>query len=89
MHVISIHSNVNVFQVVQEIWSLPQNQKCADCGKDDPDWASINLAIVICKHCAGVHRDLGVHNSKVRSLKMDVKIWNDTIKNVSRSRVYS
>jgi len=69
--------------VIGEIWQVETNRKCADCGREDPDWSSLNLAIVICKHCAGVHRELGVHNSKVRSLKMDVKVWDDSMRTVS------
>src|SRR5271163_4973829 len=37
----------------------------------DPDWASINLGILVCKECSGVHRSLGTHISKVRSLTLD------------------
>ena len=43
------------------------NDKCADCGKPEPDWASLNLGILVCIECSGVHRNLGVHISKVSS----------------------
>jgi len=47
------------------------NNHCADCGSAKPEWASINLGITLCIHCAGVHRGLGAHISKVRSIVLD------------------
>merc|ERR1712173_461441 len=48
-----------------------ENKICADCGKRDPEWVSINTGVVICIACCGVHRGLGTHISKVRSLMLD------------------
>lgn len=47
------------------------NNFCADCDTEYPEWASINLGILTCIECSGVHRRLGVHISKVRSLHLD------------------
>ena len=47
------------------------NPVCADCGNRDPNWASINLGVLMCIQCSGIHRSLGVHVSKIRSLTLD------------------
>ena len=48
------------------------NAACADCNsKTNTDWVSINLGVIICIECSGVHRSLGTHVSKVRSLTLD------------------
>lgn len=53
------------------ILKVSGNNKCADCGSPEPIWASLNLGITLCIECSGVHRSLGVHLSKVRSLNLD------------------
>lgn len=60
-----------------QILRIPGNARCCDCGNTDPKWASINLGITLCIACSGVHRSLGVHYSKVRSLTLDV--WEPEI----------
>lgn len=47
------------------------NEVCADCGDRNPSWAAINLGVFICIACSGVHRKMGTHVSKVRSLDLD------------------
>uniref|UniRef100_A0A803YGE5 Arf-GAP domain-containing protein n=1 Tax=Meleagris gallopavo TaxID=9103 RepID=A0A803YGE5_MELGA len=37
----------------------------------DPTWASLNLGALICIECSGIHRNLGTHVSRVRSLDLD------------------
>uniref|UniRef100_A0A3B4Y2V0 Arf-GAP with coiled-coil, ANK repeat and PH domain-containing protein n=1 Tax=Seriola lalandi dorsalis TaxID=1841481 RepID=A0A3B4Y2V0_SERLL len=57
--------------ILQRIQCLPGNEQCCDCSQADPRWASINLGILLCIECSGIHRSLGVHCSKVRSLTLD------------------
>ncbi|KAK6516251.1 hypothetical protein TWF506_006160 [Arthrobotrys conoides] len=50
-----------------------ENGRCADCGSTvKTEWVSINFGIVLCIECSGIHRSLGTHISKVRSLTLDV-----------------
>ncbi|XP_010086049.1 PREDICTED: arf-GAP with Rho-GAP domain, ANK repeat and PH domain-containing protein 1 [Pterocles gutturalis] len=67
------------YEVAEKIWSNKANKYCADCWAQSPDWASINLCVVICKQCAGQHRSLGSNISKVQSLKLDTSVWSNEI----------
>ncbi|KAI4815708.1 hypothetical protein KUCAC02_005843, partial [Chaenocephalus aceratus] len=66
-------------EVADRIWEEPSNSLCADCEAPKPEWAAINLCVVVCKRCAGEHRGLGPSISKVRSLKMDRKVWTEEL----------
>ncbi|KAE8734270.1 ADP-ribosylation factor GTPase-activating protein AGD2 [Hibiscus syriacus] len=61
---------------------LPYNQ---ECNSHEPDWASLNLGILLCIECSGAHRNLGVHISKVRSLTLDVKVWEPSVVELFRT----
>ena len=53
---------------------------CADCGSGSKvEWVSINLAIILCIECSGIHRSLGTHISKVRSLTLDINSFTADI----------
>ncbi|KAK8217424.1 splicing factor [Zalaria obscura] len=41
----------------------------------DPRWASWNLGIFICIRCSGIHRGMGTHISRVKSVDLDS--WTD------------
>ncbi|XP_049447878.1 arf-GAP with Rho-GAP domain, ANK repeat and PH domain-containing protein 1 [Epinephelus fuscoguttatus] len=75
----SIRSALSSSQVALRLWENPDNKVCGDCGSANPEWASVNLLLVICQACAGQHRALGTNLSKVRSLKMDNKVWTEPL----------
>ncbi|RUS17252.1 hypothetical protein BC937DRAFT_90211 [Endogone sp. FLAS-F59071] len=58
-------------QLLKLVREMAGNDQCADCQATEPQWASINIGTILCIECSGIHRSLGVHVSKVRSLTLD------------------
>ncbi|KAM6132160.1 arf-GAP with GTPase, ANK repeat and PH domain-containing protein 1 isoform 2-T2 [Phoenicopterus ruber ruber] len=61
----------NEAMALQSIRNIRGNSHCVDCEAHNPDWASLNLGALICIECSGIHRNLGTHLSRVRSLDLD------------------
>eukprot|EP01136_Pigoraptor_vietnamica_P038836 Opistho-1_new@108694 len=58
-------------QALHELLLLDDNKFCADCPTRGPRWASWNLGIFLCMRCAGLHRNLGAHITKIKSITLD------------------
>ncbi|XP_036029184.1 arf-GAP with GTPase, ANK repeat and PH domain-containing protein 1 isoform X8 [Onychomys torridus] len=56
---------------LQSIRNMRGNSLCVDCDAQNPNWASLNLGALMCIECSGIHRNLGTHLSRVRSLDLD------------------
>ncbi|XP_048475974.1 arf-GAP with coiled-coil, ANK repeat and PH domain-containing protein 2-like [Rhincodon typus] len=82
---------------LEQVQGIPGNAQCCDCNEHLPEWASINLGITLCIECSGIHRSLGVHFSKVRSLTLDswepellklmCELGNSTINQIYEARI--
>ncbi|KAI0638890.1 hypothetical protein C8Q77DRAFT_1162914 [Trametes polyzona] len=59
-------------RTLRELLKRPENKACADCKRNDPRWASWNLGVFLCIRCSGIHRSMGTHISKVKSVDLDV-----------------
>ncbi|KAJ3565636.1 hypothetical protein NP233_g7503 [Leucocoprinus birnbaumii] len=59
-------------RTLRELVKRPENKVCADCKRNDPRWASWNLGVFLCIRCSGIHRGMGTHISKVKSVDLDM-----------------
>ncbi|XP_051162231.1 arfGAP with SH3 domain, ANK repeat and PH domain-containing protein isoform X1 [Leptopilina boulardi] len=58
--------------IIRCVTRLPGNDQCCDCSsQNDATWLSTNFGIIVCIECSGIHRDLGVHISRIQSLTLD------------------
>ncbi|XP_019737763.1 stromal membrane-associated protein 1-like isoform X1 [Hippocampus comes] len=57
--------------ILSKLLREDENKYCADCEAKGPRWASWNLGVFMCIRCAGIHRNLGVHISRVKSVNLD------------------
>ncbi|TQV98098.1 stromal membrane-associated protein 1 [Cordyceps javanica] len=61
---------------IKNLLKLEANKICSDCKKNKhPRWASWNLGVFICIRCSGIHRGMGTHISRVKSVDLDS--WTD------------
>ncbi|XP_057178403.1 arf-GAP with SH3 domain, ANK repeat and PH domain-containing protein 1 isoform X3 [Triplophysa rosa] len=57
--------------IIDDVLRMPGNEVCCDCGAPDPKWLSTNLGILTCIECSGIHREMGVHISRIQSIELD------------------
>ncbi|KAI8143277.1 hypothetical protein BJV82DRAFT_538963 [Fennellomyces sp. T-0311] len=69
--------------ILKGLLRSPANKYCADCKRKDPRWASWNLGIFVCIRCSGIHRSMGTHISKVKSVDLDTWV-PDQVDNMVR-----
>lgn len=63
-------------QILKQLLKEPANKTCVDCKTSkNPRWASWNLGCFVCIRCSGIHRSMGTHISKVKSVDLDA--WTD------------
>lgn len=63
-------------QTIKTLLKLEDNKSCADCKRNKhPRWASWNLGVFLCIRCSGIHRGMGTHISRVKSVDLDS--WTD------------
>lgn len=60
---------------IESLIEIEGNKTCIECKNTKPKWASVNNGVFLCLKCAGIHRNLGVDVTIIRSLQIDS--WDD------------
>ena len=61
---------------LKQLVKIESNKSCADCKRNKhPRWASWNIGVFLCIRCSGIHRGMGTHISRVKSVDLDS--WTD------------
>ncbi|KAG0139744.1 hypothetical protein CROQUDRAFT_54288 [Cronartium quercuum f. sp. fusiforme G11] len=63
--------NARHAETLKAMLRRPENKTCADCKRNDPRWASTNLGCFMCIRCSGIHRSMGVHITRIKSIDLD------------------
>jgi len=59
-------------KLLNHLLQKPENKYCADCSSPNPNWASTNIGVFLCIKCSSIHRQLGTHISKIKSINLDL-----------------
>ena len=59
-------------KLLNHLLQKPENKFCADCSSPNPNWASTNIGVFLCIKCSSIHRQLGTHISKIKSINLDL-----------------
>lgn len=85
-----MEENKKQLAALRRLLERPENRSCADCtgggAASRATWASINTGVFICMRCAGIHRGLGVHISKVSSPSFP---WTSSLVSCTRTYTWS
>ena len=69
-------------KILETLLKQEQNRECADCNSKTPRWASITFGTFVCLRCSGMHRQLQVHITKIKSVNS--LVFNSTRLNLIR-----
>ena len=60
------HLYTSLDDAFQKLAALPGNNLCADCGRGDPDMASLTYGVMLCEECGAVHASMGTRMQRFK-----------------------